>query len=69
MVADEVELDEAWWERPRSVLERVDAGELQAIRPTLELLRSLSNYRNVTDAFGGTGSGRRRGHFGGWTSF
>ena len=69
VVADRQELDEAWWERPASVLERVGAGVLDAILPTLELLRSLSDYRNVTDAFAGTGCGRGRRHLNGWTSF
>ena len=68
-VADEIELTEVWWERPRDVLERVEAGALEAILPTLELLRALSGYRNVDDAFAGTGSGLRRGEPTGWTSF
>lgn len=68
-VADEIELTEVWWERPADVLRRVEAGHLEAILPTLEFLRSLSEYRNVADAYAGTGCGRGRRHLNGWTSF
>ena len=67
--ADQIELTDVWWERPGDVLERVASGALDAILPTLELLRSLSEYGTVEDAFGGTGTGRRRGEPTGWTSF
>lgn len=69
VVADQEELTDAWWERPSDVLRRVDDGRLEAVRPTIELLRSLSAYRNVDDAFAGTGCGERRGDDMGWTSF
>ncbi len=69
VVADEVELTEAWWERPADILRRVEDGTLSAIRPTLEFLRSLSEYRNVADAFTGTGRLERRGNSTGWTNF
>lgn len=67
--ADQIELTDAWWERPADALTRIERGELEAIRPTIEFLRSLSAYRNVADAFAGTGCGQRRGDIGAWTSF
>ncbi len=69
VVADQVELTDAWWERPTDALDRIDRGELEAILPTIEFLRSLSEYRNVADAFAATGCGERRGKRNGWTSF
>ena len=69
VVADQEELTDAWWERPADALQRIDDGRLEAIRPTIEFLRSLSGYRNVADAFAGTSCGRRRGETNGWTSF
>ena len=69
VVADQVELTDAWWERPTDALDRIDRGELEAILPTIEFLRSLSEYRNVADAFAATGCGERRGNRNGWTSF
>ena len=69
VVADQIELTDAWWERPADALQRIDEGHLEAIRPTIEFLRSLSGYRNVADAFAGTGCGQRRGATNGWTSF
>ncbi len=67
--ADQIELTDVWWERPESALERIDTGDLDAILPTIEFLRSLSKYRNVSDAFAGTGCGLRHHHLNGWTSF
>ena len=69
VVADQIELTEAWWERPADALRRIEMGELDAILPTIEFLRSLSEYRNVADAFAGTGCGLRRVSDIGWTSF
>ncbi len=69
VVADQQELTDAWWERPADALRRIDEGQLEAILPTIEFLRALSTYRNVADAFAGTGCGERRGHTNGWTSF
>jgi 8-oxo-dGTP pyrophosphatase MutT (NUDIX family) len=69
VVADQIELTDAWWERPADALRRIEIGELEAILPTIEFLRSLSGYRNVADAFAGTGCGQRRGSANGWTSF
>ncbi len=69
VVADQEELTDAWWERPVDALRRIDEGDLEAILPTIEFLRSLSAYRNVSDAYTGTGCGERRGHTNGWTSF
>jgi 8-oxo-dGTP pyrophosphatase MutT (NUDIX family) len=69
VVADQIELTDAWWERPADALQRIDDGQLEAIRPTIEFLRSLSRYRNVDDAFAGTGCGQRRVQTNGWTSF
>jgi 8-oxo-dGTP pyrophosphatase MutT (NUDIX family) len=69
VVADRIELTDAWWERPGDILRRVDRGELDAILPTIAFLRSLSEYRNVADAFAATGCGERRENLNGWTSF
>jgi len=69
VVADQMELTDAWWERPTDVLRRIEEGELEAILPTIEFLRSLSAYRNVADAFSGTGQRERRGSAYGWTNF
>ena len=69
VVADQAELTDAWWERPADALQRIAEGQLEAILPTIEFLRSLSAYRNVADAFSGTGCGSRRGETYGWTSF
>ena len=69
VVADQIELTAAWWERPADVISRIDDGDLEAILPTIEFLRSLSEYRNVADAFAGAGCGERRGNSTGWTSF
>ncbi|MEZ5247340.1 MAG: NUDIX hydrolase [Acidimicrobiales bacterium] len=69
VAADQIELTDAWWERPADALQRIDDGHLEAIRPTIEFLRSLSRYRNVDDAFAGTGCGQRRVETNGWTSF
>lgn len=69
VVADQIELVEVWWERPAATLERIEGGDLEAIKPTIELLRSLSAYRTVADAFAGTGGGRGTRHENGWTSF
>jgi 8-oxo-dGTP pyrophosphatase MutT (NUDIX family) len=69
VVADEIELVEVWWERPAATLERIDSGDLEAILPTIEFLRSLSAYETVDAAFAGTGSGRGTRHDNGWTSF
>ncbi len=66
---DRIELTDAWWERPARALQRLEAGELEAILPTIEFLRSLSEYRNVSDAFAGTACGRGGHHSSGWTSF
>ena len=35
-------------------LARLEAGELDAITPTISFLTSLSRYRHVADAFAGT---------------
>ena len=67
--ADQIELTDVWWEQPARALERIDTGDIDAIRPTIEFLRSLSRYRNVSDAFAGTGCGRGGHHLNGWTSF
>ncbi|MEQ8839926.1 MAG: NUDIX hydrolase [Acidimicrobiales bacterium] len=69
VVADQEELTDAWWERPADALRKIDGGELEAILPTIEFLRSLSAYRNVSDAFAGAACGERRDHTNGWTSF
>ena len=69
VVADQIELVEVWWERPRATLERIETGDLEAIKPTIELLRSLSAYRTVAEAFAGTGIGGGTRHENGWTSF
>lgn len=69
VIADQEELTDAWWERPADALQRIAEGQLEAILPTIEFLRSLSAYRNVADAFSGTGCGSRRGETMGWTSF
>ena len=69
LVGDQVELTDAWWERPADALQRIEDGQLEAILPTIEFLRSLSRYRNVDDAFAGSGCGRRHGQTNGWTSF
>lgn len=69
VVPDRLELTDAWWERPADALQRIEDGELEAILPTMEFLRSLSAYRNVADAFSGTGCGDRHGDTYGWTSF
>jgi 8-oxo-dGTP pyrophosphatase MutT (NUDIX family) len=69
VVADQLELTDAWWERPSDALRRIERGELDAILPTIEFLRSLSEYCNVVDAFDGTGCGERRRNLNGWTSF
>ncbi|MDG2028189.1 MAG: NUDIX domain-containing protein [Acidimicrobiales bacterium] len=68
IVPDGVELTDAWWERPGDVLDRIEAGDLEAIAPTIAFLEGLSEYRNVNDAFSGRGSGKRRGNTNGWTS-
>lgn len=52
-VADD-ELVDVWWERPTDALARLDAGELDAIAPTISFLTALSQYRHVDDAFAGT---------------
>jgi len=69
VVADQIELTDAWWERPADVLRRIEEGDLEAILPTIEFLRALSGYRNVADAFSGTGQRERRGNTNGWTNF
>ncbi|MEM7142323.1 MAG: NUDIX hydrolase [Actinomycetota bacterium] len=68
VVPDGIELTDAWWERPSDVLDRIDAGDLEAILPTIEFLRSLSEYRNVADAFDGIEERTRRGETNGWTA-
>lgn len=67
VVPDGIELTDAWWERPRDVLRRIDDGVLEAIAPTIAFLDALSEYRNVADAFSGSGRGQRRGNTNGWT--
>jgi 8-oxo-dGTP pyrophosphatase MutT (NUDIX family) len=48
-VADGLEISEARWARPGSVLEAVDRGRAQAIWPTLVTLRALAECRDVSD--------------------
>lgn len=67
VVPDGIELTDAWWERPRDALRRIEEGALAAIAPTIAFLQALSEYRNVTDAFRGSDRGRRRGSTNGWT--
>lgn len=67
VVADGIELTDAWWERPRDALGRIGAGDLEAIAPTIAFLEALSEYRNVADAFSGSSRGKRRGNTNGWT--
>ena len=67
-VADD-ELVEVWWERPADTLARLEAGELDAITPTISFLTSLSRYRHVADAFAGTELGHRHAFAWGITTF
>ena len=67
-VADD-ELVDVWWERPEVTLERLEAGELDAIAPTVSFLTALSQYRHVEDAFAGTDLGIRREFEWGVTTF
>ena len=67
-VADD-ELVEVWWERPADTLARLEAGELDAITPTISFLTSLSRYRHVADAFAGTELGHEHVFAWGITTF
>ncbi|MDW3217248.1 MAG: NUDIX hydrolase [Acidimicrobiales bacterium] len=67
VVPDGIELTDAWWERPGDALRRIEAGDLEAIAPTIAFLEALSEYRNVADAFSRRGRGKRRGNSNGWT--
>lgn len=67
VVPDGIELTDAWWERPRDTLRRIDEGDLEAITPTIAFLAALSEYRNVADAFSGSRRGQRVGNSNGWT--
>ena len=67
-VADD-ELVEVWWERPADTLARLEAGELDAITPTIAFLTSLSRYRHVADAFAGTELGHEHVFAWGITTF
>lgn len=71
VVVDRVELVEAWWERPVRTLERIDSGDLEAILPTIEFLRSLAAYDSVDAAFTAAAAPDGRGvrYDNGWTSF
>lgn len=67
VVPDGIELTDAWWERPADALRRIEEGVLEAITPTIAFLTALSEYRNVADAFSGSGRGQRVGNANGWT--
>jgi 8-oxo-dGTP pyrophosphatase MutT (NUDIX family) len=47
---DGVEIDHAWWARPREVLEAADRGEAPLMWPTLTFLRALAGCRSAADA-------------------
>ncbi len=47
VTADRQELSDAWWDRPAELLERVGTGELDAIYPTIQFLRSLARFSSV----------------------
>ena len=63
------ELGEVWWKRPADMLAWLEAGELDAITPTISFLTSLSRYRHVADAFAGTELGHRHAFAGRITTF
>lgn len=67
LVADELELDMAWWERPADTLDRIERGDLEAITPTIAFLQALASHRFVDEAFASAASGRRSGWEFGWT--
>ena len=68
VMPDGIELTEAWWERPDNALRRITTGDLNAILPTIEFLRSLAMYSNVSEAFEGIFTRERRVETNGWTA-
>jgi 8-oxo-dGTP pyrophosphatase MutT (NUDIX family) len=67
-VPDLEELTEVWWERPRDTLTRIDAGDLEAVTPTVAFLESLARHATVGDAFAVAARASRDGPDEGWTA-
>ncbi len=69
VVPDRLEITDAWWERPAEVLGRVEAGDLDAILPTIEFLRALSRYDRVESVLRTAADAPSRQQPSGWVGF
>lgn len=67
VVADRIELVDAWWESPGIILDRIEKGALDAIAPTLAFLEALARHTTVAEVYAAAGAGERSGHDHGWT--
>ena len=69
VAADQLELTDAWWGRPDEILDEIEAGELEAIYPTIRFFERLTQFRSVDAVMTAALRGQNNAKSAGWVGF